>query len=495
MSSHLPLEQQPAPGATQLDPALAALAPLWLAAGLPSAALDAIDVGGHQPVLASSFAVATAVQAAMGAAALAAAELWHLRQRLAKMPGPRQAVRQTVRVPREHAVLESCGRFTLDGKAPSLWDRISGLYACGAEVGEPGWVRIHANFAHHRDGVLRLLGCATGPDTERTAVAQALRRWRAEEFETAAAEAGLVVAAVRSFEEWDRHPQAQAVAARPLVSIERIGDADPLPLPALPPHGRPLDGLRVLDLTRILAGPVAGRTLAAYGAQVMLVNSPGLPNIGSIAETSRGKLSAHLDLDRAADRARLGDLLRESQVFLQGYRPGSLAARGFGAPALAQQRPGIVAVSLSAYGPDEPWAGRRGFDSLVQSAMGFNHAEAAAFGATEPQALPLQVLDYCAGYLLAFGAQAALWRQAQQGGSWQVQVSLAGVGHWLRSLGRMPVDPGLAAPNFKPCWSSEPSGFGRLEAARHAAEFSETPAMWRWPSMPPGTHPARWPAA
>lgn len=467
------------------SPAHHALADLWHQAGLPAEALNWADLPGSEPVLPASFAVTTAAQASLGAAALAAAELWQ----------SRTGRRQRVQVPREHAALECCGHFTLDGKVLNPWDKLSGLYPCGADCGAPGWVRIHANFAHHRDGALALLGCPTGPATERAAVAQALRRWRAVDFETAAAEAGLVVAAARSFEDWDLHPQARALATQPTVSIERIGAAGPAPWSTLAAGARPLQGLRVLDLTRILAGPVAGRTLAAYGADVMLVNSPHLPNIDALAETSRGKLSAHIDLLTAVGRDALQALVREAHVFLQGYRPGGLAALGFGPHDLARLRPGIVVVSLSAYGPVGPWAGRRGFDSLVQTATGFNHAEAQAAGAAEPKALPLQILDYAAGHLLAFGAQAALWRQARAGGSWQVQVSLAGVGHWLRSLGRVP--GGLAAqrPAVEPYLMSEASGFGALVALRHAGLFSDTPAGWVRPAMPPGSHPAVWPVS
>ena len=495
--------------------AQAVLAQLWSDAGLPAAALAAVRLPGDGPVLPSSFAVALAAQASLGAAALAAAELWHLR-----CPGPG---RQQVTVPREGAVLESCGAFTLDGVAPELWDKLSGLYPCGEAVGSSGWVRIHANFPHHRDGALRLLGLPPGEHTGRAQVAQALRSWTAEGFEAAAADAGLVVAAVRSFAQWDAHPQGQAVATLPVVEISRIDDrsspdvdagagavaladtshgpdarasatapAQPLPWPVLAPHQPPLHGLRVLDLTRILAGPVAGRTLAAHGAEVLLVNSPSLPNIAAIAETSRGKRSCQLDLRTDAGQAALHRLVDGAHVFLQGYRPGGLAALGFGAQALARQRPGIVVASLSAYGRLGPWAGRRGFDSLVQTACGFNLAEAEAAGAAQPQALPLQILDYAAGYLLAFGIQAALWRQATQGGSWQVQVSLAGVAHWLRGLGRMPQGLAAARPDLAPLLHAEPSGFGTLRAMPHSVRCSHTPPGWRLPSMPPGSHPPAW---
>ena len=400
---------------------------------------------------------------------------------------------------------ECTGYFALDGRVPELWDKLSGLYPCGGAAGKGSWVRIHANFSHHRDGALRLLGLPSGEATEREAVAQALQTWSALDFEQAAADAGLVVAAARSFAEWDAHPQALAMAGQPVVRIEPIattghGAVHPRHWPAITAAQRPLQGLRVLDLTRILAGPVAGRCLAAYGAEVLLVNGPHLPNIAAIADTSRGKRSTLIDLRDAAGRAQLEALAGQAQVFLQGYRPGAIAGHGFSADALAQRHPGIVVASLSAYGSTGPWAGRRGFDSLVQTATGFNLAEAEAAGARTPKALPMQILDYAAGHLLSFGIQAALWRQATQGGSWQVQVSLAGVGAWLRSLGRVADGQAAPRPDFAPYLEDSPCGFGpdggpgnaSLRAVRHAAHFSATPAGWVQRSMPPGSHPPAW---
>jgi crotonobetainyl-CoA:carnitine CoA-transferase CaiB-like acyl-CoA transferase len=472
--------------ATPALPAADALRQLWQTAGLPAPPLEQIDLPARGPVLPSSFAVATAAQASLGAAALAAACIGRQRG------GPAQRVS----VDAEHAALESLGWFTLDGQAPNVWDKLSGLYRCGGGDGPPGWVRIHANFAHHRDGALRLLGLPPGPGTERAAVQQALQRWHAQDFETAAADAGLVVTAARSFEEWDAHPQAAALAAQPVLRVERIADAPPrawAPWPTGQQGALPLDGLRVLDLTRILAGPVAGRTLAAYGADVMLVNAPYLPNIESIADTSRGKLSAHIDLKTDAGRAGLRGLARDAHVFVQGYRPGGLAALGFAPADLAAMAPGIVVASLSAYGPQGPWSTRRGFDSLVQTATGFNLAEAQAFGEAEPKPMPLQILDYAAGYLLAFAVQAALLKQAGEGGSWHVQVSLAGVGRWLRGLGRVPQGVQAVRPALEPYVEEVDSGFGRLRVLRHAARFSATPVHWRRPAVPPGSHAAVWP--
>ncbi len=451
---------------------------LWLAAGLAPDVLARADLAGADPVCPSSFAVGTAAQASIAAAALAATEIGRLRNGLV----------QRAAVDMRAAVAECSAWFSIEGRTPDRWDKISGLYRC-----RDGWVRVHANFAHHRDGALGLLGLPPGEETPRSAVESALANRNAYEFEAAAADAGLVVAAVRSFAEWDAHPQALALAGQALLTWERIGDAAPRPLPALAPDAAPLSGLRMLDLTRILAGPVGGRTLAAYGADVMLVNSPLLPNIESIIETSRGKLSVHLDLETAAGRDALRSLLADAHVFTQGYRPGGLARHGFGPAEAARIRPGVVCVSLSAYGHEVPWAGRRGFDSLVQSTTGINHAEMLAAGEDKPRALPVQILDYASGFLMAFAAQAALIRQAREGGSWHVRISLARTALWLRSLGRVADGFEVAPPDAGDYAEESQSGWGRLMAVRHSARLSHTPVQWRRRSERPGTSPPVWP--
>ncbi|MGZ5787707.1 MAG: CoA transferase [Ramlibacter sp.] len=450
---------------------------LWQLAKLPQDALGFADLTGADPVLPSSFAVGTAAQASIAAAALAACEVGHARG----------TARQRVGVDMVHAALECVGPFTVNGVAPEVWDKFSGLYACA-----DGWVRVHANFAHHREGALRLLGLDPAAATRENAE-RAMAAWRAIDFETAAADAGLVATAMRSFEQWDVTPQGKAIAAQPLFTIERIGDAPPLALPRLADDAPPLSGVRVLDLTRILAGPVGGRALAAYGADVMLVSSPHLPNIAAIADTSRGKLSTHIDLHTYIGRDALMNLSAGAHVFVQGYRPGGLSSLGFGPQEVARQRPGIVYVSLSAYGTQGPWAARRGFDSLVQTATGFNHAEGEVAGEGKPRALPMQILDQATGYFIALGVSAALLRQQREGGSWHVQVSLAQTAHWLRGLGRIENGFAMKKPDAKPYLEKSASGFGELVAMRHSAQLSRTPARWLRPAVPPGTHAPAWP--
>lgn len=455
------------------------LARLWADSGLDAGALARIELTGADPVLPSSFAVGAVAQVSTAAAALAATEIGRARN----------ALTQGASVDMLASALECTAWFSIDGRTPEQWDKLSGLYRCAE-----GWVRIHANFAHHRDGALRLLGLARGADTPRSAVEAALLKWNAFEFEQAAADAKLVVVgALRTLDQWDAHPQAVAVAALPLVAIEKIAEAPPRPLPPLKQTARPLAGIKVLDLTRILAGPVCGRTLAAYGADVMLVNSPKLPNIESIIDTSRGKLSCLIDLEETGGRAELRALLSGANVFVQGYRPGGLDARGFGPVDAAQMCSGIVYVSLSAYGQVGPWAARRGFDSLVQTATGLNHAEMLAAAASAPKPLPVQILDYATGFLMAFGAQAALIRQAREGGSWHVRVSLARTALWLRSLARLENGLAIPMPSRDVHTETIASGWGELKALKHAGMLTRTPSGWNRQSMRPGTHVPRWP--
>jgi hypothetical protein len=179
-------------------------------------------------------------------------------------------------------------------------------------------------------------------------------------------------------------------------------------------------------------------------------------------------------------------------VFIQGYRPGALQSLGFGPADIASRRPGAVYVSLSAYGTQGPWAARRGFDSLVQTAMGFNQAEAQAFGEAKPRPLPMQILDEASGYLIAMAAAAAMHRQQCEGGSWHVQVSLAQTGQWLRGLGRVEGGSLVAKPSLERLLETSASGFGELRALRHSARLARNPARWARPSMPPGSHPPSW---
>jgi len=456
------------------------LADLWTLAGGDLSALDAVALTGEEPQLPSSFRVAAAAQASIAAAGLAAAQIWKLRS------GQSQDVAVDIR----HAVVECRSEryLRVDGKPPPpAWDAIAGIY----RTRDQRYVRLHTNFRHHRDAVCKVLNCKP----ERDEVQAALMQWDGEAFETAAYAGGCVVALMRSHDEWSDLPHAKALAALPLISIEKIGDAAPKPWPA---GDRPLEGVRVLDLSRVIAGPVAGRTLAVHGADVLLVSGPDLPAIPWLTiDTGRGKLTSFVELKSEQGRGVLRDLLAGADIFSQGYRPRALASLGFSAEDAARISPGIVYVSLSAYGQAGPWAERRGFDSLVQTATGFNHAEGLAAGVDGPKELPAQMLDHATGYLMAFGAMMARARQSREGGSWHVRVSLAQTGRWLWNLGRVAdgfKTEDLKADAVRPFVEEAPSGFGPLLSVSHSAVLSKTPAFWARPAMPLGSHPPQWPA-
>ena len=456
------------------------LSDIWTASGGDSAALDTVSLSGEEPQLPSSFRVAAAAQVSIAAAGLAAAQIWQLRS------GQSQGVAVDMR----HAVVECRSEryLRVDGKPPPpSWDPTAGIY----KTGDGRFVRLHTNFRHHRAAVCKVLNCKP----ERPDIQAALMQRDGEAFETSAYAGGAVVAMMRSREEWSDLPHAKALAGLPLVSIEKIGEAAPKPWPA---GDRPLAGLRVLDLSRVIAGPVAGRTLAAHGADVLLVSGPDMPAIPWLTiDTGRGKLTSFVELKNEAGRGTLRDLLASAHIFSQGYRPRALASLGFSPEEAASINPGIVYVSLSAYGHAGPWAERRGFDSLVQTSTGFNHAEGQAADVEGPKELPAQMLDHATGYMMAFGAMMAKARQAREGGSWHVRVSLAQTGRWFWNLGR--VADGFATEDFSgemvtPYIEEMPSGFGPLRAVSHAAVLSKTPAFWARPAMPLGSHAPQWPA-
>jgi crotonobetainyl-CoA:carnitine CoA-transferase CaiB-like acyl-CoA transferase len=458
------------------------LGDLWTLAGGDASALEAVKLTGDEPQLPSSFRVAAAAQASIAAAGLAAAEIWKLRS------GQSQAVAVDMR----HAVVECRSEryLRVEGKPPPpAWDAIAGIY----RTRDQRYVRLHTNFPHHRAAVCKVLDCKP----QREDVQAALMQWDGEAFESAAYAAGGVVAMMRSYQEWSDLPHASALASLPPIEIERIGEAAPKPWPATS-GDRPLAGVRVLDLSRVIAGPVAGRTLAAHGADVLLISGPDLAAIPWLnIDNGRGKLTSFVDLKTEEGQSRLRELLSEADVFSQGYRPCALAALGFSPQDAARVNPGIVYVSLSAYGHAGPWADRRGFDSLVQTATGFNHSEGQAAGVEGPKELPAQMLDHATGYLMAFGAMMAKARQSREGGSWHVRVSLAQTGRWLWNLGR--VADGFQTTDLKADDAGRfledmPSGFGPLRAVRHSAVLSKTPALWARPAMPLGSHPPKWPA-
>jgi crotonobetainyl-CoA:carnitine CoA-transferase CaiB-like acyl-CoA transferase len=381
----------------------------------------------------------------------------------------------------------------LDGQAASDgWAALSGDYRC-----VDGYVRVHANFAHHAVAAVRALGGPwAGPD--RDALTRVIAERPALEVESAIIDAGGAAGAWRAPQQWAGHPQGRADAAGPVLRAERIEGgtvqaAPPRPWPA--PAAEPLGGVRVLDLTRVIAGPVAGRVLAAHGADVLAVTAAHLPQIAPLViDTGFGKRSTHLDLRAAPDRQRFEQLVAGADAIVESYRPGSLAALGYGPGELAALSPGIVVADVRAYGSTGPWAGRRGFDSLVQLVSGIAWDGAVASGADHPVALPCQALDHATGWLTALGVVGALVRQRAEGGSWRVEVSLSGTARWLMDLGRIDAlavpDPDAAA--VADLLQDTPSAHGLVRHVAAPGTLDGRAPAWRHPPPLLGSSPPHW---
>jgi crotonobetainyl-CoA:carnitine CoA-transferase CaiB-like acyl-CoA transferase len=440
--------------------------------------------GGTDPILPTPFHIGETSAAALAAVGLAVSDLWELRT------GRRQEVAVDTR--QATASLRSGHYMKLDG-APVSTERNTVMGTYPARNGR--WSYLHCNFPNHRAAALEVLGV---PE-DREAVRKAVAGWDALELEEAIIAAGGAGGMVRTMEEWAKHPQAAAIASLPLMEIVKIGASPPEPLPA---GDRPLSGIRVLDLTRVLAGPTCARTLAEHGADVLKVTAAHLPNIGyQEYDTGHGKLSAHLDLRQSKDLETLRGLIREGDVFSQGYRPGTLGDRGLSPEVLGKLRPGIVYVSLCAFGHVGPWASRRGFDTVIQTVSGITHRQGELFPGAEPgpQFYPVSAIDYLTGYLMACGAMVALGRRAHEGGSWLVRISLAQTGRWLVGRGEVPegelkhVPKEFTRTELERWTTTSETPAGRLHHLAPVVRLSETPPRWARPAVPLGYHEPVWP--
>lgn len=445
---------------------------------------DLTITGGTDPILPTSFRVGDTATAALSVVGLAVSDLWETRT------GRRQQVSVDAR--RATASLRSGKYMQMDGAGISTErNTVMGTYP----TKDGRWSYLHCNFPNHRSAALSVLGVAE----DRDAVTKAVAKWNAQDLEEAIIEAKGAGGMVRTMDEWAKHPQAAAIAALPLMEIVKIGEAPP---EALPEGTRPLSGVRVLDLTRVLAGPTCARTLAEHGADVMKITAGHLPNIGyQEYDTGHGKLNAQLDLRDDNQRETLRGLVRETDVFSQGYRPGTLGGRGLSPEELAELRPGIVYISLCAFSHEGPWASRRGFDTVVQTVSGITSRQGDLFpgAAPGPQFYPVSAIDYLTGYLMAFGGMVALNKRVHEGGSWLVRISLAQVGRWLVSQGEIPESqlkniPGEFTPEEIAAWSTtSDTPMGKLGHLGPVLGLSETPTRWARPSVPLGHHDPVWP--
>lgn len=334
---------------------------------------------------------------------------------------------------------------------PSPWDSVAGVYRSADR-----WIRLHTNVPDHRKAALAVLGVddAASHPAGRETVADAVVTWSADDLESAVVAAGGCAAALRSEEEWQRHPQGVAVASEPLVDVERFDSGGPVETPPLV-VGRPLAGVRVLDLTRVLAGPVATRFLAGLGADVLRLDPLDWSEPGLEPDVTRGKRCGRLDLRTGAGGATLLRLLEDAHIIVHGYRADALDRLGLGDEVRRQAAPGVIDVRLNAYGWTGPWRNRRGFDSLVQMSCGIAHTGGRRLGPDtdpeedpdqpEPKPLPVQALDHATGYLLAAAALHGWAERLGGGGATTARLSLARTARLLLGGPRTDPDPDIDA--------------------------------------------------
>jgi len=448
------------------------LIPMWRDLGGAAEVAGSVSITGSGD-LPSVFAVSDFATASIGVAGAAIAEL--LGARFGDVP--------RVSVNRRLSSLWYAWSIRPDGwSLPAPWDPIAGDYRTS-----DGWIRLHTNAPHHRDAALSVLDVPANKDL----VAQAVARWSADALESAVVGSGGCAAAMRSTLAWKQHPQGQSVSAEPLVMACATDDTDDdawSPNPA-----RPLQGLRVLDLTRVLAGPVATRFLAGFGADVLRIDPPTWDEPAVVPEVTLGKRCARLDLRDASARAHFHQLLRRAHVLVHGYRADALESLGFDASARRAIRPGLIDVSLNAYGWSGPWRNRRGFDSLVQMSAGIADAGMRGLGKDRPTPLPVQALDHATGYLMAAAVIRGVTRRLSSRRGFEARASLARTADLLISgpPGRVAasLDSGTDSDYFG---EVEATAFGPAHRLRAPVQIGQASMQWDRPAAKLGSSSAQW---
>jgi len=448
-----------------------------------------VTISGNDPFFPTPFRVGESVAAVLAVIGVSANDIWEART------GRRQRVAVDVR--HAAATLRTVD-YTRAPDAAGDYHHIPipDAMAHMLKVTQPWrtrdgrWFLPHLNLPRLSARVLGVLGCESTPEGIRAAVGG----WDAEALEHAIAEAGACGGTIRTEAEWLAHPQGHYLAQRPVIEITRVADSAP---EAFTPGDRPLSGIRVLDLTRILAGPVGGRALAEQGADVMMVTAPGLPQTPEhVRDTSHGKRSCFLDILDASDAERLTALVGDADVFIDGYRPGSLARHGFGPERLFALRPGLIHVSVSCFGSGGPFGGRAGWEQVAQAVTGVCATQGMAIGDGQPRLVFAPMCDYTTGYLAAFGAMLALARRAREGGSYQVSVSLCRSAMFIQGQGLIAsfdTAPGrLDEDELRALFVDSETSHGPLRTLGPVLRMSETPPRWARPTPRLGGHDPAW---
>lgn len=364
---------------------------------------------------------------------------------------------------------------------PPLWDPVAGDYAT-----KDGWIRLHTNAPHHRAAAERVLGACT----DRAAMAAKVAQWASQDLEQAVIEAKGCAAEMRSWAQWQQHPQGMAVNAEPLVQFTREQDENPETWQGS--VARPLAGIKVLDLTRVLAGPIASRFLAGLGANVLRIDPPTWNEPGVVPEVTLGKRCARLDLHDPADRSVFEQLLKDADILLHGYRADALEQLGFAAERRRQLAPGLIDVCLNAYGWSGPWQNRRGFDSLVQMSSGIAEAGQRWKQADKPTPLPVQALDHATGYLMAASAIRLLTERLRTGRGGSARLSLARTAKLLIENGPGTSEALRPEDERDQAMQVEQTPWGPAQRLQPPLTISGTPVQWALPATELGSHRPQW---
>jgi crotonobetainyl-CoA:carnitine CoA-transferase CaiB-like acyl-CoA transferase len=442
-----------------------------------------VKITGHDPVYSTPFKISETCASVLAGIGVAAADIWEIKT----------GKRQTISVDTRHAAATL--NSSLFMQAPDASGQFTTLVNKSHEemlamtqpwpTRDGRWFLAHFALPNLKERVLKVLGCDPNADSIRKAVAQ----WDALDLENAIDEARACGAMVRSNKEWLSHSHGQVLASKPIVEISKISDSDPEPFPT---GNRPLSGIRTLDLTRILAGPVAARSLAEHGSDVLMIAAEHLPQIAEhVMDTSHGKRSSFINLKTAEGLEQLNNLAKDADVFSQGYRPGMLHGFGLGPEELAAIRPGIVYLSISCFGADGPFSHRAGWEQIAQTVTGICHDG----HADQPCLLPAAACDYTTGYLGAYGVMLALARRAREGGSYHVQVSLCQSGMFIHRQGKTDFPDtgmGLAEQELDALRVESKPAFGPLRHIGPVLKMSETQPHWLRPTPILGADTANW---
>jgi crotonobetainyl-CoA:carnitine CoA-transferase CaiB-like acyl-CoA transferase len=444
-------------------------------------------VVGQDPILASPHYLGNGAAVTRLLTGLAANELW--RMRTGRSQDLEVDARHAAVALRSYRHARPVGQPALDAGAVA---RRHLLVTRIVAARDGRYVQLHASF---RDGPAILSELGLDESSTAAQVDAAVAGRDAFELEAALIARKVCGGVVRSKSEWAEHPQGRCLAGLPVVSITKIGDAPPEPLPD---GDRPASGVRIVDLTRVLAGPTCAKTIAEHGADVLHITAPHLDGSPFDLETGIGKRQAAIDLNVAEQAETMRDLIRGADIFSQGYRLGTLSSRGFSPGQVAALRPGIVYVSENCYGHQGPWSERPGWEQLGQAATGMSWREGQSAPDGVPRLAPVAVNDYSTGYLAAFGAMMALVRRARDGGSWHVQVSLSQTCSWYQALGDDNDPAGAVMDANDPADAEQytaqmdTADFGRIQYLTPALRMSETPPRWDLPPARPGAHDPAW---